>query len=226
MTTTPYYQDDLVTLYHGDALDAGYWLDADVLITDPPYGMDYTGFGGRAGEPSRGRGRQSIVGDQTTAARDDALALWGEEKPAIVFGRWNVRRPTRPIRARLIWDKTPCGFMGDTALPWGAAEEEVYVFGEGWHGSPRAANILRYPTLMSNDARRPDHPTPKPVSLMLHLIERAPAGVIADPFSGSGTTLVAASMLRRAAIGVEIDERYCEMLAKRLQQQTFDLGGL
>jgi DNA modification methylase len=228
--TAPYYQDEHVTLYHGDALDedlVAEWQPADVLITDPPYGIDYSGFGGRAGEPARARGRQSIVGDLTTAARDDVLALWGELKPAVVFGRWDMRRPER-VRARLIWDKTPCGFMGDTALPWGAAEEEIYVIGDGFRGSPRVANILRYPTLMSNDARRPAHPTPKPVPvpLMMHLLERAPAGLVADPFAGSGSTLVAAAQLRRKAVGVEIEERYCELLAGRLSQQTFDLDGL
>jgi hypothetical protein len=182
--------------------------------------MDYSGFGGRAGEPSRERGRQVVVGDSSTKIRDDVLARWGDDGPALVFGRWNMPRPAG-VRARLIWDKTPCGFMGDLGMPWGAAEEEIYVIGSGFQGSPRVANILRYPTLMSNDARRPDHPTPKPVPLMMHLIERTPALLIADPFAGSGTTLVAASHLGRRAVGVEIEERYCEILAGRLSQQTF-----
>lgn len=221
----PYYQDDLVTLYHGDALEVDEWLEADALVTDPPYGMDYSGFGGRTGEPSRERGRQIVLGDSSTKIRDEVLARWHDDRPALVFGRWNMPRP-KGVRARLIWDKTPCGFMGDLSLPWGAAEEEIYVLGNGFRGSPRVANILRYPTLMSNDARRPDHPTPKPVPLMMHLIERTPALLIGDPFAGSGSTLVAASHLGRSAVGVEIEERYCEILAKRLSQQSFDLGAL
>ena len=90
--TEPYYQDEYVTLYHGDCLQITEWLGADVLVTDPPYGMDYTGFGGRKGEPRRSLGRLSVHGDKTTAIRDAAISAWGE-RPSIIFGRWNIDRP-------------------------------------------------------------------------------------------------------------------------------------
>jgi hypothetical protein len=213
-----YYEDEFVQLHHGDARGVRGWTLADVLVTDPPYGMDYTGFGGRKGEPRQASGRLKIKGDSTTEARDSVLAMWGD-KPALVFGRWNVARPDA-TRMRLIWDKTPCGFMGDLAMPWGAAEEEIYVLGSGFTGK-REANIIRAQTLMSADARRPDHPTPKPVALMEALIAKCPPGVIADPFAGSGSTLVAARNLGRKAIGVELEESYCELIVKRLAQQAF-----
>lgn len=223
MGLVPYYQDDSVTLYHGDCMEVAEWLDADVLVTDPPYGMDYTGFGGRKGEPRRVGGRVAVTGDRTAEARDSALRLWAA-KPALVFGRWNVARPAN-TRMRLVWDKTPCGFMGDLSLPWGAAEEEIYVLGSGFVGK-REANVIRAQTLMSADSRRPDHPTPKPVALMEALIKKCPPGVIADPFAGSGATLIAARNMGRKAIGVDVEERYCELIVKRLAQQAFDFEGM
>jgi len=220
---TLYYEDEYVQLHHGDCRGIRGWTTADVLVTDPPYGMDYTGFGGRKGEPRRAEGRLSVAGDTTTEARDAALEMWGD-RPALVFGRWNVPRPER-TRMRLIWDKTPCGYMGDVKMPWGGAEEEIYVLGSGFVGK-REPNIIRAQTLMSSDARRPEHPTPKPIPLMEALIEKCPPGVIADPFAGSGSTLVAARNLGRKAIGVELEEKYCELIVKRLAQQAFDFSAL
>lgn len=182
----PYYQDELVTLYHGDCLEIDAWLAADVLVTDPPYGMSYSGFGGRR----------------------------GENRPAICFGRWSEPRP-RSTRQVLIWDKSDNGpGMGALDLPWGPSFEEVYVIGKGYLGK-RSGSVLRVPGYTSGASDRPVHPTPKPVGL----IERCPPGVIADPFAGSGATLVAARNLGRQVIGVKLEEKYCAVIARRLEQQ-------
>ena len=219
--TAPYYQDDSVTLYHGDCLElADLWTVADVLVTDPPYGMAY--------ESNRNRDKRNVklgrpvAADNSTEARDEALALWGEG-PALVFGRWSQPRPAA-TRTRLVWDKCVQG-TGDLSIPWGPTDEEVYVLGSGFVG-PRSPNVLRVQMLMSNDGARPDHPTPKPVALMEALIAKCPPGVIADPFAGSGSTLVAAKALGRKAIGVELEERYCEIAARRLAQDVLDFGGV
>lgn len=163
------------------------------------------------------------AGVRASPIRDAALEAWGD-RPAITFGKWTVERPAG-VKARLIWDKTPCGYMGDLKMPWGSAEEEIYIHGSGFVGK-REANILRVPTLMSGDANRPDHPTPKPVGLMELLIAKCPPGAIADPFAGSGATLIAAKNLRRQVVGVELEERYCEIIAKRLAQDTLDIFGV
>lgn len=221
MAVKPYYQDDLVTLYHGDCLQITEWLEADVLITDPPYGQAYKSNMDRG---SRTEWHDEISGDQTTDLRDDALNMWGSEKAGLVFGTWKTSRPhlTKQV---VIWDKTPCGFMGDLQIPFGNAHEEIYCIGNaGWFGT-REASIIRAQMLMSNDKSRPNHPTPKPVGLMEKLVAKT-LGVIADPFAGSGATLIAARNLGRKVIGVELEEKYCELIVSRLSQQVFDLGGL
>lgn len=111
--------------------------------------------------------------------------------------------------------------MGDVSLPWGNGEEEIYVIGSGFSGR-RESNVVRARGYAAGASNRPDHPTPKPVALMEALIEKCPPGVIADPFAGSGGTLLAARNLGRRVIGVELEERYCELIAKRLAQRTFD----
>lgn len=219
-----YYEDDFVTLYHGDCLtEHREWLQADVLVTDPPYGMAYeSNFNRRKGEPRRAKGKVSVAGDEDSSLRDTVLAAW-DDRPALVFGRWNCPRPEK-TRVRLIWDRGYHG-MGDLALPWGPTDEEIYVLGSGWVGK-RTASILRIPALTSGDSDRPKHPTPKPVPLMERLIEKCPQGIIADPFSGSGATLVAAKNLGRKAVGVELEERYCEIIAQRCAQEVLDLGAI
>lgn len=219
--STPYYADDLVTLYHGDCLEVTEWLAADVLVTDPPYGMAYRGFGGRPGMNDATKHRP-IAGDCDPSARDAALAAW-EGGPAIVFGTWRVPRPlaTRQI---IIWDKSESGpGMGALDLPWGPSHEEMYVIGSGFTGK-REPSVYRVSPYNSQHAIRPDHPTPKPVALLEAVLEKCPPGSIADPFAGSGSTLVAARNLGRKAIGVELDERYCEVIAKRLAQGALDFG--
>lgn len=212
----PYYQDDYVTLYHGDCLENTAWLEADVLVTDPPYGQSYKSNMDRG---SRTDWHETLVGDDTTEARDQALTLWGNEKAALVFGTWKVLKPNN-TRQTVIWDKTPCGFMGDLSIPFGTAHEEIYCLGrKGWTGT-REASIVKAQMLMSGDSQRPNHPTPKPVGLMEKLLGKL-EGTIADPFAGSGATLLAARNLGRRVIGIEIEEKYCELIANRLSQQAF-----
>lgn len=215
-TPAPYYQDDLVTLYHGDCREITTWLEADVLVTDPPYGMAYRGFDGRNGERRHTVSPAAIAGDRDSALRDEVLRLWGA-RPALAFGTWRVERPAM-TRALLIWHKVGAGGMGDLSLPWLSTHEEIYVLGSGFTGK-RADAVLSYKPLMSGDRDRPDHPTPKPLHLMERLIGTT-TGVVADPFAGSGSTLVAAKHMGRRSVGVEMEERYCEVIASRLAQDT------
>lgn len=224
----PYYEDDACTIYHGDCREAVEWLAADVLVTDPPYGIAYVGVEG--GHARRGRKATTggafvgvtIAHDADLAARDQVLAIWGD-RPALVFGSWKVPRPTA-TRCLLTWEKGEHVGMGDLALPWRPNTEEVYVLGSGFAGH-RSSSVLRYNAISPNFTARA-HPTQKPVDLMRDLIAKCPPGVVADPFMGSGSTLRAAKDLGRKAIGVELDERYCEAAARRLSQEVLDLGGV
>lgn len=112
--------------------------------------------------------------------------------------------------------------MGDLKFPWGKSDEEIYIIGKGFAGK-RGPNVLVHnkPPVSNREA----HPTPKPVPLMERLIEKCPPGVIADPFAGSGATLVAAKNLGRKVIGVELEEKYCEIIAKRCAQDVLDIFG-
>lgn len=222
----PYYADEFATLYLGDCLEIDAWLDAAVLVTDPPYGVDWTsGF-----TSYRARGNRmisktdTIAGDRSTRTRDAVLDLWGD-RPAIVFGSWRSPRPAG-VEHRLIWHKRGQA-PGPVRAAFQSQDEEIYILGSGFE---RTAPPLRS-VIATNEARsiavaQNGHPTPKPLGLMEVLIRRCPPGIIADPFAGSGSTLVAAKHAGRQTIGVEIDERYCELAARRLAQGVLDLEGI
>lgn len=222
-----YYQDEHVTLYHGDCLkEHREWLVADVLLTDPPYGVQWESKKGSQSKAKRGslvRNRGAVAGDGDTAVRDAALEAWGA-RPAIAFGSWKAPRP-EGVRSFLIWHKEG-GYSGPLNAAFFTNHEDIYVMGEGWRkSSPPLRSVI---TTTENRSQAPamfGHPTPKPVGLMEQLIDRCPPGVIADPFAGSGSTLVAAKLLGRKVIGVELEERYCEIIAKRCSQEVLDIFG-
>ncbi len=204
-----YYQDESVTLYHGDCREVTGWLAADVLVTDPPYGIAYrTNMGGQFTG-------KVITGDQDESLRDAVIAMWGD-RAAVVFGSHKQRPYGAPHPMPLVFDKGDVVGMGDLSWPWKPSYELAWVYGRGWTG-PRTSAVLRYRVLPGNFTAR-DHPTQKPVGLLTDIIRKAPPGVIADPFAGSGSTLLAARAQGRRSIGVEVEERYCELIASRLAQ--------
>ena len=213
----PYYQDDHVTLYLGDCREITEWLAADVLETDPPYGIGYNSA------MRRDKLAASIVGDEDTSLRDWVIDQWGD-RPALVFGTWRVERPAK-TRARLVWDTKGANGMGDLSIPWKPSDQEIYVLGHGFSGR-RTSNVIRCPPVQSMAKNGRLHPHEKPVALLagVDLMGKCPPGIIADPFAGVASTLVAAKIIGRKAIGVEIDERYCEIAARRLAQDALPFG--
>lgn len=217
-----YYSDDYVQLYHGDCLkDHLDWVDADVLVTDPPYGTASVGWDvsyGRGASRRKGDTKVTaghIANDDTTGTRDAALSLWGG-RPAIAFGSPRLPDPPGKWDDRLVWDKKRPGMNGG---PFRYTHESIYA-----RGMTRANNGTF--SVFSIYPDQADHIHAKPVALMVALMSTCPEGIIADPFSGSGSTLVAAKQLGRKVIGVELEERYCEIIAKRCAQDVLDFGSI
>lgn len=214
-----FYEDEYVELHHGDCRAVRGWTRADVLVTDPPYGIGWKLGENRAAKSKRHDG---ILNDDDTSARDTALELWGD-RPSAVFGSWRAPFPA-DVRQTLVWRKpkdagvvgSTTGFRNDTEL--------IFLRG-GWpKRTSEWSSVLETDTGMHTYLN--GHPHSKPVALIMRLIDAAPPGVIADPFAGSGSTLIAARNLGRKAIGVEVEERYCDLIVKRLSQQAFDFTAL
>lgn len=212
--SAPYYEDEFVTLFHGDCLVAAEWLTADLLVTDPPYGSE-----GPSGYGRSAIGKRTIANDQSTKTRNLALLKWAA-KPAVVFAHPSLAEPPGEWNYRLVWDKKTPG-LGAGAWRW--QHEMIYLRG-AWAKTAADFSVLRVGRGPQSEARL-RHPHEKPQGLMTRLIDGAPAGTIADPFAGSGSTLVAAKQLGRKAIGVELEERYCESAALRLSQHVLDFEG-
>ena len=228
--TEPYYSDEFVTLYHGDCREITEWLEADVLVTDPPYGIAWQrGVSKGASGTWHNHG---IKGDEDTSARDAVVEAWGSARPALVFG--SIRAPfPEGWRQMLVFRKpeaTASGMFG-AFLPWRNDWEPVFVLGADWPKAPSLKSGVVATSALSAGGYRgyataTGHPHTKPIDVMQQLIDACPSGAIADPFAGSGSTLVAAKRLGRKAIGVELEERYCEIAARRLAQGVLDFGGV
>jgi DNA modification methylase len=217
----PYYEDDSVTLYHGDCLEITGWIAADVLVTDPPYGINWSTHGG--GRDLRNWApriaKEGIAGDRDTLARDAILEAWGSAKPAIVFGSPQVAPPPTTIQV-LVWRKPIDSGVVGARFVWRRDWEAIYLLGTWPRVNPSRSSVIESPGGLNR--YRTEHPHTKPTALMEQLIAEAPSGTIADPCAGSGTTLLAARLLGRRAIGVEVDEKWCELAARRLDQGVLD----
>ncbi len=231
MSHAPYYQDDAVTIYHGDCREVlfanqdarGFFIAEvpavrkPVMLTDPPYGISYQSNARRVTIAA------SIEGDEDTSARDDAL-YWWDGQAAIIFGTWRIPRPSN-TKALLVWDTKGALGMGDTKLPWKPSHQEMYVLGRGFSGH-RGTDVLSYAPVQSMAYNGRTHPHEKPVPLLCDLLLKCPRGLVVDPFAGSGASLVAAKKLGRKALGVEIEERYCEIAANRCAQEVLDFAAV
>lgn len=209
---TPYYQDDAVTIYHGDAREVVPGLGRVALVaTDPPYGIGWKPRVNHQDQP------------WTDERLDITFALVGDHH--CVWGGNYFTDLLPPSESWLVWIKRPAGFNFDNdqrsysvaEMAWTDYGHKPRTMHFTWDGGMRAGEP-------SN--REFSHPAQKPLELMRWCIGLCPieTGLVLDPFAGSGTTLRAAKDLGRKAVGIEIEERYCEIAAKRMGQEVLDLG--
>lgn len=202
----PYYDHKGITIYHGDCRELLNGLPRNAcVVADPPYGMAYQ-HGRRAGGRALGFDGESVVGDDTPFDPSPLLSF----ASAVLWGANHYASRLPDSRGWLVWDKRggiAPNDQSDCEMAWTNLIGVARLFHRYWNGG--GISEERW------------HPTQKPVALMRWCIDFAPAeSLILDPFMGSGTTLRAAKDLGRRAIGIEIEERYCEIAAKRLQQEV------
>ena len=242
----PYYQDSHVTIYHGDSKELS--LDiiknkVDLIVTDPPYSVSLKN--GKKHTRNRNQGSRNydfFEGDSNWAEMTsnvvEILAIvigtmkdtgsvyaWcGHRQISIITERLELLKfKTRPI----CWIKhcpIPCppnaGF--DSGFEMG-----IYAYRDNrtfiTHASQKS-NVIRSDSYRHGIPGKVNHPTQKPFGTIRPFIEISSliGETVLDPFMGSGTTLLCAKQIGRKAIGIEIEEKYCEIAAKRMSQEVFD----
>jgi DNA modification methylase len=202
----PYYDHAGIQIYLGDCREILPHLPpVDLVLTDPPYGLGSKLHDGGTWSNDPIYDAMLEWDTKTVSAEDIALVI-SKGKESIVWGGNYYSLP--PSRGWLIWSKiNSVATMADAELAWTSRDMNIRLFRE----------------IVNPDGKR-SHPTQKPLSLLLWCLNLFQSQTILDPFMGSGTTLRAAKDLGRKAIGIEIEERYAEIAARRLSQEVFNFG--
>ncbi len=215
----PYYQEQGITIYHGDCLEIMAGLPpVDLVLADPPYGVRRNPNSGQRAnrkKPVNPGGYGAVRGDDSKFNPATLLLM---NIPSILWGanHYAARLPSTP--GWLIWDKMRSAGLdqADGEAAWTNCVTQIRIFRHLWDGFWRTTERGEH-----------YHPTQKPVALMkwcLALKGVPQEGLVLDPYMGAGPVLRAAKDLGREAIGIEIEERYCEIAAKRLQQEVLQFA--
>jgi site-specific DNA-methyltransferase (adenine-specific) len=209
----PYFQDESCTIYHGDCRELLPLIEpVDLVLTDPPYGLGELWQGGGGSSKSSWKFHPSEAQAWDSATVEGVENLPAHGRHCVIWGGNYYALP--PSRCWFLWDKK----QNDQ---WTTAQAEM-----AWTNVNRPVRVFRMSQAeFATYDRNKEHPTQKPIHLMRWCIQMTMANpqTILDPFMGSGTTLRAAKDLGRKAIGIEIEERYCEIAARRLAQQVLPL---
>lgn len=204
----PYYAADGIVIYHGDCREVLPRVRADAVITDPPYGTRVTGWDESVDA--------EVLGACVRATDGYAAFFYSNTR------LWHILAALKAAGAdtwTAVWHKSnSVGFERKFAPQWTPIVIAYRTPRKFW-----GQDVCACPITVQPDG----HPTPKPLAVTKWLIGQATevGEVVLDPFAGSGTTLVAAKQLGRRAIGIEINERYCELAVERLRQRVLPLAG-
>jgi len=242
----PYYADEWVTIYHGDCFDLLPELSGvGAVVTDPPYSSGGAFRGDRAERTS-----VKYVNSDTAAYRPEFA---GDNRDQRSFLAWctlwlNAARkastPGAPLLSFIDWRQLPIltdavqagGWVWRNLATWhkpgirmqrgrfsSSAEYVIYATnGPAVDGVASPQNVFACPPIPGDDK---EHIAEKPASVLRWMLGVVPAGaLVLDPFMGSGATLRAAKDCGLKAIGIEVDERYCEVAARRMGQGVLDFG--
>ena len=218
-----YYDEDGITIYNADCLDILLRLGTkriDLILTDPPYGI---------GETNEKNATRRKLANTTNFGHYD----WDKNKVdaicftemirislnQIIFGGNYYTEYLKNTSCWIVWDKdNGNNDFADCELAWTSFDTAVRKFRWKWNGMLQER--------MGKDKEIRTHPTQKPLALMEWCLKNysKETDIILDPYMGSGTTLKAAKALGRKAIGIEINERYCEIAVRRLQQMELQLN--
>lgn len=197
----PYFEQDGIVIYHGDCRDVAPSLDTvDLVLTDPPYGI---GFAAHPAKSMRGANVQATDWDNAVVDMELLNLVRAKGKTQVIWG--GNYYPLPISRGWLAWVK-PAALptFGTLELAWTNLDQ-------------RAQHIVH--NMVHSQEARAGHPTQKPLTIIQWCFTVVPeCATVLDPFMGSGTTLVAAKSLGKHAIGIEIEEKYCEMAARRLDE--------
>jgi site-specific DNA-methyltransferase (adenine-specific) len=203
----PYYEERGITIYNADCREVLPELDhVGLIFADPPYGVKL--------------GYKSTSDHQ----RDIQVESWLRpcriicQSIIVTPGYVNLFKYPKPDYVAIRFDKTA---QSPATIAWMNKWEPIFFYGKP--SGKLKWDVIETACQSERSALRIDHPCPKPYSLLIALLGAFGNGKVLDPFMGSGTTLRAAKDLGREAIGIEIDENYCEIAVNRLKQKVLAL---
>ena len=224
----PYYEHGGITIYHGDCREILPRLAADLILTDAPYG---TGGWRRVASGNGSDPSASLVKEAWDSNATDWLALCPAAAPILTFWSAAYAQYLLPAAAATGRDKHRTIYMrkrDPMPMPKGRTAwsvEPIWVLSAAGFTLSGGDDLIDVSTpRLGRDHEALGHPYQKPLEAMAWALSKCQGETVLDPFMGSGTTLRAAKDLGWKAIGIELDEHWCEVAAKRLSQEVLPLG--